>query len=128
AAADLDTATAQLDALRARLQASRQDVAVAERQVALRRTDLEDTIIRAPFSGVLGLRNVSLGDYLKEGDELVALEDVSSMQVDLRLPERFLGQLRPGQPVKIELDAWPQRAFEARVEAVDVRVDADGRA
>ena len=101
---------------------------ILEARLKLAQARLSKTEIRAPFTGVLGLRDVSVGDYLKEGDELVALEDVSSMQVDLRLPERFLAQLRPGQAVKVELDAWPQRAFEARVEAVDVRVDADGRA
>jgi len=101
---------------------------ILEARLKLAQARLAKTEIRAPFGGVLGLRNVSPGDYLKEGDALVALEDVSSMQVDLRLPERFLGQLRAGQAVEVELDAWPQRIFEARVEAVDVRVDADGRA
>ena len=76
---------------------------------------------------MLGLRNVSLGDYVREGDALVVLEDVSTMQVDLRLPERFLGQIRPGQRVQVEFDAWPGRQFQAQLEAIDVQVDANGR-
>src|SRR5690606_31651466 len=70
---------------------------------------------------------VSAGDFVREGAELVTLEDVTLMKVDLRLPERYLGQLRPGQLIEVEFDAYPGRRFEARLEAIDVRVDADGR-
>lgn len=100
---------------------------VLEARLQLAQARLSRTEIRAPFAGVLGLRNVSLGDYVREGDPLVVLEDVSSMQVDLRLPERFLGQLRRGQPVRVEFDAWPGREFRAELEAIDVQVDANGR-
>jgi membrane fusion protein, multidrug efflux system len=101
---------------------------VLESKLKLSQARLSKTEIRAPFSGVLGLRNISLGDFVKEGADLVVLEDVSSMKVDLRLPERFLGLLRPGQPVRVEFDAWPGRAFEARLEAVDAQIDVNGRA
>ena len=100
---------------------------VLEARLKLAQARLSKTDIRAPFAGVLGLRNVSLGDYVREGDSLVVLEDVSSMQVDLRLPERFLGQIRPGQRVQVEFDAWPGREFQAVLEAIDVQVEANGR-
>lgn len=84
--------------------------------------------IVAPFDGVVGLRNVNVGDYVKDGADLVNLEDLSTLLVDFRLPERDLARLRVGQPVRLELDALPGRRFEGRVEAVDPLVDANGRA
>lgn len=109
----LDQAAATLKVQQARLE-------LAEAQLA-------KTRLRAPFAGVLGLRNVSVGEYVKDGQELVTLEDVSSMKVDLRLPERFLGQLRPGQSIGVEVDAFPGRSFVATLNALDAQVDADGR-
>lgn len=101
---------------------------VLEAKLDLARARQAKTEIRAPFAGVLGLRNVSVGDFVREGTDLVMLEDVSSMQVDLRLPERFFGQLHRGLPLRIEFDAWSGRRFTARLEALDVQVDASGRA
>lgn len=100
---------------------------VLEAKLELAQARLAKASIRAPFAGVLGLRNVSPGDYVREGDELVTLEDVSQMKVDLRLPERYLGQLRRGQRLAVEFDAWPGRGFPATLEAIDVQVDANGR-
>ncbi|HEY0878548.1 MAG TPA: efflux RND transporter periplasmic adaptor subunit, partial [Zeimonas sp.] len=101
---------------------------VLEAKLELAQARLAKTSIRAPFAGVLGLRNVSPGDYVREGDDLVTLEDVSRMKVDLRLPERYLGQLRRGQRLDVEFDAYPGRRFPATLEAIDVQVDANGRA
>lgn len=101
---------------------------VLEAKLELAQARLAKTSIRAPFAGVLGLRNVSPGDYVREGDDLVTLEDVSQMKVDLRLPERYLGQLQRGQRLDVEFDAYPGRRFPATLEAIDVRVDANGRA
>ena len=109
----LDEAAANLKVLEARLK-------LAEARLA-------KTRLVAPFAGVLGLRNVSTGDFVREGAELVALEDVSRMKVDLRLPERYFGQLRPGQRLQAGFDAYPGRRFEAVLEAIDVQVDANGR-
>lgn len=100
---------------------------VLEAKLELAQARLAKASIRAPFAGVLGLRNVSPGDYVREGDELVTLEDVSQMKVDLRLPERYLGLLRRGQRLSVEFDAWPGRTFPATLEAIDVQVDANGR-
>jgi len=100
---------------------------VVEAKLKLAEAKLAKTVIRAPFGGRLGLRNFSVGDYVREGTELVALEDVSQMKVDLRLPERYLGQLRQGQSLEIEFDAYPGRRFGAALEAIDVQVDANGR-
>lgn len=101
---------------------------VAEAQVALAQAQLERMRIVAPFDGVAGIATVSLGDYVKDGADLVNIEDASSMSVDFRLPERYLARLRTGQPVDVQVDALPGRSFEGRIDAIDSQVDAQGRA
>ena len=100
---------------------------VLEAKFQLAKARLDRTIIRAPFTGQLGLRNISPGDYVKEGMDLVLLEDVSSLKVDLRLPERYIGKLKKGQSIQLLIDAFPDKTFSAQVEATDVQVDANGR-
>lgn len=100
---------------------------VAEAQVALARAQLERMMIRAPFDGVAGIRRVDVGEYVKDGAEIVTLQDMSSMWVDFALPERYLGRVRAGQAVQVQVDALGARRFDGRVEALDARVEADGR-
>ncbi len=101
------------------------DVAMA--QVALVRAQLARMQIVAPFDGVSGIRRVNIGDYVKDGADLVNIEDISSLWVDFRLPERFLSRIKPGQEVAIALDALPGRALKAVIAALDAQLDADGR-
>ena len=101
---------------------------IQQAKLQLAQAKLVKSDIRAPFTGVLGLRNVSLGDFVKEGAELVVLEDIASMKVDLRLPERYLGQLKRGQSLQLSVDAYPGRTFLAKLDAIDAQVDANGRA
>lgn len=100
---------------------------VAEAQVALAQAQWQRMQVRAPFDGVAGIRAINLGDYVKDGADLVSLEDASSMWVDFRLPERFVPRLRRGQPVELSLDALPEQRFAARIEALDAQLDANGR-
>jgi membrane fusion protein, multidrug efflux system len=100
---------------------------VAEAQVSLARAQLSRLAIMAPFDGIVGIRSVALGDYVKDGADLVSLEDRSRMWVDFRLPERFVGQTKVGQVVQVSLDAMPGQTFAAKVEALDALVDANGR-
>lgn len=101
---------------------------VAEAQVALARAQLERMRVVAPFAGRAGIRRVDVGDYVKDGADIVDVEDSSEFWLDYRLPERYVGRLRVGQPVEVRLDAAPQRLLQARVEALDMQLDADGRA
>ncbi len=100
---------------------------VAEAQVALAQAQLQRMKVVAPFDGVVGIRNVNVGDYVKDGADLVQVEDIASVLVDFRLPERYLAQLKPGQAVSVNLDALPGKAFVAHVEAMDSQLDASGR-
>ncbi|MBI3527752.1 MAG: efflux RND transporter periplasmic adaptor subunit [Betaproteobacteria bacterium] len=81
------------------------------------------TVIRAPFSGILGLRQVSPGAYVKAGSDIVRLENVSSIKVDFRIPENYLSKIRPSQEISVRLDAYPGEEFKGRVYAVEPVVD-----
>ena len=100
---------------------------VAEAQVALAQAQLMRMRILAPFAGVAGIGVVNVGDYVKDGAELVNIEDTGSMVVDFRLPERVLSRLKVGQGVDVALDGLPGRNFAARVDAFDSQLDANGR-
>ena len=109
------------------LEESQAAVQVAEAQLALADARLQRMSIVAPFDGTVGIRSVNVGDFVKDGADLVNLEDIGSLYVDFRVPERFLSRIRRGQVVEVQLDAFPGRAFQATVEAVDPLVDANGR-
>ena len=100
---------------------------VAEAQVALAQAQVARMRVLAPFDGRAGIGNVNLGDYVKDGADLVNLEDSRAMLVDLRLPERFAGRLKPGLIVHLDVDAMAGKRFEGRVEALDSQIDTNGR-
>jgi membrane fusion protein (multidrug efflux system) len=75
----------------------------------------------------MGLRNISPGDFVKDGADLALIEDISKMKVDVRLPERYFGRIKPGQPILLSFDSMPGKTFTATLKAVDAQVDANGR-
>ncbi len=101
---------------------------VAQASLELAEAKLAKTEIRAPFSGVLGLRVVSVGDYVKEGADLVNIEAIDPLKVDFRVPETYFRQVQTGQSLSIALDAFPGRTFDGKVIAVNPQLDAAGRA
>ena len=109
------------------LEESSANLQVAEAQLALSCARLSRMAIIAPFDGTVGIRNVNLGDFVKDGADLINLEDTSSMVVDFRLPERFLTKVRLRQMIELQLDAIPGRIFKATVEAIDPLLDVNGR-
>lgn len=101
---------------------------VAEAQVALAQAQLARMRVLAPFDGTTGLKAVDVGTYVKDGADLVNLEDLRALTVRFALPERTIDRLRPGQEVELTVDALPGQRFKGRVQAVDSQVDANGRA
>ncbi len=89
---------------------------------------LADLRVRAPFSGVLGLREVSPGTLLQPGDRITTLDDIDRIKLDFSVPETFLSMLAPGLEVATHVAAYPGREFRGRVVAVDSRVDPATRA
>ena len=99
-----------------------------EARLQLARAVHAKTELRAPFSGVLGLRRVSVGAYVTPGQDIVNLEKLNPIKLDFRVPELFLAAVAPGQTVRIGVDAFPNQDFAGQVYAIDPLVDANGRA
>jgi membrane fusion protein (multidrug efflux system) len=102
-------------------------VKVDEAALALARARLDKTRLTAPFDGVLGLRRVSVGDYLNPGQDIVNLEDITPIKLDFRVPEGYLSELKPGQPITVRVDAFANEVFSGQVAAIDPRVSAEDR-
>jgi membrane fusion protein (multidrug efflux system) len=96
-------------------------------QVELARARLERYRIPAPFDGIVGLRRVSPGDYVKDGTDIVNLESIHPIKVDFRVPETLLASLRVGQVLDVRVDAFPDRKFPGEVYAIDPAIDPGGR-
>ena len=108
------------------------DEASSQRQagrasLALAQARLDKTQIRAPYDGVLGLRLVSVGDYLDAGDDIVNLEVLDPLKVDFRVPQKAVSQVRVGQTIEVALDAYPGERFQGRIFALNPRLDEVGR-
>lgn len=100
---------------------------VAQAKLALSQATAARFKIIAPFDGTTGIRVVNPGDYLKDGADIVNLEDIDTVFVDFRLPERFMTKVKKGQRANVDLDALPGRKFVAFVQAIDPLIDANGR-
>lgn len=103
------------------------NVQVLEANLKLAQVRLSKMRIVAPFDGVAGIRTVSIGDYVRDGTDLVNIEDIGTLKVDFRLPERNFAQIKVGQPVLVVADALPGETWRATLEAINPRVDANGR-
>ncbi len=100
---------------------------VSRAKMALADATLQRLKVRAPFDGITGLKQFHVGDYLKDGADMVNLEDMDAVLVDFRLPERFQAKIRSGQTAQLTLDALPGRPFTAVVQAVDPLIEVNGR-
>ncbi|EWY42204.1 hemolysin D [Skermanella stibiiresistens SB22] len=100
----------------------------ARASVQLAQTQLDKTVLRAPFDGVLGLRSVSKGEFVSRGDTLVTLQSIDPLKVDFRVPETQLANIRVGQKITLSTDALAGRTFEGEIYAIDPQLDVNGRA
>lgn len=88
---------------------------------------VDKAIIRAPFAGIVGLREISPGAYVKAGDDIVRLENLNSIKVDFRIPEIYLAEVGRNQAVVLGVDAYPGETFQGRVYAVQPVVEQETR-
>lgn len=100
---------------------------VQQAAAALAQANLDKTVILAPFDGLIGLRNVSVGDYVSPGAELVPIESIDPLKVDFRIPEQYLGQVKEGSKLALSFDALPGQAREGVVGAISPLVEVGGR-
>lgn len=110
------------------LDEARAALRTAQAEAELARVREEKALIRAPFDGIVGLRQISPGLYVEPGDALVSLDRIDPLDLDVRVPERWFGSLRPGLPVEVQVDALPGRRFDGTVEAIAPVIDVNGRA
>jgi membrane fusion protein, multidrug efflux system len=96
-------------------------------QAANVRATINKKTIRAPFNGRIGIRQVNLGQILKEGEAIVTLQNLNPIYVDFSLPQQQLAQVRSGQSVRITSDALAGETMEGRINAITPLVDADTR-
>lgn len=106
---------------------SASELKVREASVSMAQAQLDKTRIRAPFDGLIGLRNVSRGDYVNAGQDLVPLESIDPLNVDFRIPEQYLGQVQPGSRIHLRFDALPDVARDGVVGAISPLVETGGR-
>jgi RND family efflux transporter MFP subunit len=120
---EIDNATAEVDSIDARIAALREQVRVAERQVEVQRTDLSNTIIRAPFSGVAISKDAQPGEMVSPVSAgggftrtgICTIVDMSSLEIEVDVNESYINRVRPGQDVRAVLDAYPDWQIPARV-------------
>lgn len=103
------------------LEAARSRLAIAEARSA-------DRIIRAPFSGILGLRSVSPGTLVSPSTKITTLDDISIIKLDFQVPERFIASLAPGQQIVTQAAAYPDQEFIGVAKTIASRVDPVTRA
>ena len=94
--------------------------------MALAQARLDKMTITAPFGGIVGLRSVSVGDYVNQGQDLAPLEAIDPLKVDFRVPEMYLSKVGVGQQLTVRLDALPGQERQGVVYAVSPLVDAGG--
>jgi membrane fusion protein (multidrug efflux system) len=109
------------------LDESASNLKIQQAATALAQARLEKMTLKAPFSGVIGLRNVSVGDYIGQGQDLVPLEAIDPLKVDFRVPEMYFNKTQKGQTLSVRLDALPGEERQGEVYAISPLVDAGGR-
>jgi RND family efflux transporter MFP subunit len=122
-AADLDTARAQVDSLVARIDAAREQVRVAERQIDVERTNLDNTVVRAPFAGVAVSKDAQPGEMVSPNSAgggftrtgICTLVDMRSLEIEVDVNETYINRVEDKQPVTAVLNAYPDWAIPAHV-------------
>lgn len=105
------------------LDTARSQLEEAESAVASLKATIAKKAVRAPFDGILGIRQVNKGQFLPAGTPIVSLQHLDEVYADFTLPEKFLDRVTAGQPVEVEVATWPDRHFDGEINAVSVKVD-----
>ena len=132
---EFDQRRTQLEAARLQLEGARnaaaqqyQALQAARARVDLARKAVADTVVRAPFAGIVAERLVSVGDYVTTGTKVAVVVRVDPLRVRLTVPEQFVSAVGVGQPVLFAVDAFPGRTFEGRVRYVSPALESAQRA
>ncbi|MDD1794359.1 efflux RND transporter periplasmic adaptor subunit [Enterovibrio sp. ZSDZ42] len=107
------------------LDAQQASVDIAKARLDAAQADLDDLHIKAPFSGTVGLVDITRGQLVSAGDALLNLDDLSLMQLDINVPEQYLSELSKDINVTAHTKAWRNKTFEGHLSAVDSRINND---
>ena len=134
AKAEFDQRTAQVEVARRQYDIARngalqqfQALLGARARVSLAKKALADTVVRSPFSGVVGQRLVSVGDYVARGTKVVSVLRTNPLRVNLTVPQQYSTEVAVGRPVSLAVDAAPGQRFEGQVRYVSPALQADSR-
>ncbi len=105
------------------LDTARTSLQRAQAAVGSKRALIAKKAIRAPFDGTTGIRNVNVGEYVTAGKLMVGLQDLETLFADFSVPQQQIRNLASGQPVRVTIDAYPDKHFDGRITAVDSQVD-----
>ena len=132
--ADFDQKSAQAEVARRQFEIARngamqqyQALLGARARVVLAKKALADTVVRAPFAGVVGERLVSVGDYVSRGTKVASVLRTNPLRVQLTVPEQYSGEVAVGRPMSFEVDASPGQKFTGQVRYVSPALDANSR-
>jgi RND family efflux transporter MFP subunit len=132
--ADFDQKSAQAEVARRQFEIARngavqqyQALLAARARVVLARKALADTVVKAPFSGVVGQRLVSVGDYVQRGTKVASVLRTNPLRVQLTVPEQYSAEVAVGRAVSFEVDASPGQKFTGRVRYVSPALDTSSR-
>lgn len=114
-------------ASQALLDQRKRELATAEARLRAIESRLQDRLIKAPFSGVVGLRNISLGALVEPGDVITTLDDMSVMKLDANVPSIYLGALTTDTPVAATSPAFPGKRFHGTIRSINSRIDQESR-
>jgi membrane fusion protein, multidrug efflux system len=109
-------------------QQSFRSLQAARARVDLARKSAADTVVRAPFSGIVAERLVSTGDYVTRGMKIATVVRIDPVRVELTVPEQYLSLVTVGQLVRLTVDAYPEEVFTAKVRFVSPALKKDQRA
>jgi len=126
--AQMDAAERQYDVARNSAEQQYQALQAARARVTVAQKALADTVVRAPFSGVVGERFVSIGDYVTRGTKVASIMRIDPLRVELTVPEQFVSVVAAGREVTFEVDAYPGETFTGQVRYVSPSVKAETRA
>jgi membrane fusion protein, multidrug efflux system len=126
--AQVDVARQQFQVAQNVAEQSYRSLQAAQARIELARKAQADTTIRAPFSGLVAERVVSVGDYVTRGAHVATIVRVDPMRVELTIPEQAVALVKTGQPVQISVDAYPGETFSAKVRFVSPSLRTDQRA
>ena len=132
---EFDQRRTQMEAARQQYEAAKngaaqqyQSLQAARARVALARKALSDTVVRAPFNGLVAQRMVSVGDYVTKGMKIAVVVRINPLRAQLTIPEQFVSSVGVGQPITFAVDAFPGRQFEGKIRYVSPALQADQRA